>query len=335
MFQPARLTRATPLAVLLLMPTLAVAAPEPISARFDTADEVTLSGTFYGSDLGEKAPCALLLHPLGATSQLPGLTDLARALQEKGFAVLTFDFRGHGGSTTVSPFFWNTPSSRLIKGYMAKKTTISYREFAPSYFPILVNDIVAARRFLDLKNDAKQCNTSNLVMVGAQDAATLGAMWLSNEWRRKPPKNLEGTNPDMPPFGQDVIAGAWLSFYNGFQRTPVNIDKWFSQLRDRTPMVFLYGEEDKAGAAVANAICNNLFKVNVPPRIKWTLGQAIPKTKAVGYDLLVKPLPTADMVVNYFNNVMAERGDRAWVDRETKKANPEMVQMKPFGFNLP
>src|SRR6516225_7258478 len=79
---------------------------EPERIRFDTADYVTIQGTYYPSDKGKRAPCAILLHPIGENSQMEGWDDLAKSLQRKGIAVLTFDFRGHGDSTSVEQNFW-------------------------------------------------------------------------------------------------------------------------------------------------------------------------------------------------------------------------------------
>src|SRR5690348_5048282 len=75
--------------------------------KFYTYDQVELHGTFYMGDLGNKSPCVLLLHALGASSDQEGWADLAKKLQKEHFAVLAFDFRGHGESVAVQPVFWN------------------------------------------------------------------------------------------------------------------------------------------------------------------------------------------------------------------------------------
>ena len=69
--------------------------------RFDTVDQVELHGTFYPSTKGKRASCVLLLHALGKDSQQEGWDKLAKELQSKGYAVLAFDFRGHGKSDRV------------------------------------------------------------------------------------------------------------------------------------------------------------------------------------------------------------------------------------------
>ena len=60
-----------------------------------TADNVTLTGTFY---VAPKAgsPAVAMLHMAGG--QRGDWDTLARQLQAAGFSVLTLDLRGHGGS---------------------------------------------------------------------------------------------------------------------------------------------------------------------------------------------------------------------------------------------
>jgi dienelactone hydrolase len=161
--------------ILLGMPALGLAQNEGEKVSFETVDEVELQGTYYRSDQGTKAPCALLLHDIGGNSRQPGWADLARKLQKEGYAVLLFDFRGHGKSTAVQPAFWKVTANTKIRGASTKKQEIHYKDFPATYMPMLVNDIAAARRFLDLKNDAKECNSRNLVVTGRGHAGRVVA----------------------------------------------------------------------------------------------------------------------------------------------------------------
>src|SRR5262249_21373057 len=68
-------------------------------AKFFTADHVELMGRFYPSFKGKKAPSVICLHKIGSDSSKDGWDKLAESLQKKGYAVLVFDFRGHGDST--------------------------------------------------------------------------------------------------------------------------------------------------------------------------------------------------------------------------------------------
>src|SRR5262245_24952521 len=155
------LPRLLPAALAALALTAAARAQKPPEkVTFETVDEVKIAGKFYPSDLGVKAPCALMLHPLGGSSAHPNWEELARALQRKGYAVLSFDFRGHGDSTAVSQAFWKvTANSNAMPKAAAKKADkITQKDFPPLYLPMLANDITAARHHLDERNDAKECN---------------------------------------------------------------------------------------------------------------------------------------------------------------------------------
>src|SRR5436853_5120355 len=92
-------------------------AAEPERVRFETADFVTIQGTYYPSDKAKRAPCAILLHTIGETSQMEGWDDLAKTLQKKGIAVLTFDFRGHGDSTAVEQSFWGDRANQSLRSF--------------------------------------------------------------------------------------------------------------------------------------------------------------------------------------------------------------------------
>src|SRR5579871_5903348 len=81
---------------------------------FETFDKVELQGDWYPSPKeGKKSPAALLLHKLGPNCDRKQMAPLAEALQAGGYAVLTFDFRGHGASTGVTPEdFWKVTSNQ-------------------------------------------------------------------------------------------------------------------------------------------------------------------------------------------------------------------------------
>src|SRR5260370_37080581 len=86
--------------------------------RFDTYDQVEIHGTYYAGDSGNRSPCALVLHSLGGSSQEEGWVNLTKELQKKHFAVLLFDFRGHGESTSVGTNFWTMdPNNQRLESF--------------------------------------------------------------------------------------------------------------------------------------------------------------------------------------------------------------------------
>src|ERR1019366_3265127 len=76
--------------------------PAPVPAKITTVDGVKLNATFYGS-AKKNSPVVIMVHPIGdgKNSKPPEWKALAEYLQKQDFAVITFDLRGHGDSTTV------------------------------------------------------------------------------------------------------------------------------------------------------------------------------------------------------------------------------------------
>lgn len=73
--------------------------------QLQTQDDMKLSASFYPPRGRREArsPGAILVHDAGGSRA--DLVALASALQKRGFAVLTLDLRGHGGSRTDAVSF--------------------------------------------------------------------------------------------------------------------------------------------------------------------------------------------------------------------------------------
>lgn len=173
--------------VLSASPARAASTADPEEVTIPTPDGVRLAGVFYPSNQGTKAPCVLLLHDLGRAADSKGLHHLAGRPQKDGCAVLRFDFGGHGRSKEVRPEFWADPSNRqLVKGYRASRPPedVAFADFRPAYLPALVRDVAAAKRFLDERNDAGECNSSQTFLVGSGGGAAVGSLWLGWEMGR-------------------------------------------------------------------------------------------------------------------------------------------------------
>src|SRR5687768_10272284 len=164
---------------------------EPEKVRFASCDGVTLRGRYYAGK-GQDSPAVMILHELGEARRGKNIDKLAAAVQKTGYAVLAFDFRGHGDSIEVDPDeFWSNRyiNRSLVRGQV--RGEIDFKDFDPRYYPVLVNDIAAAKAYLDRRNDAQACNSSNLVVIGMERGATLGAIWVNSEFHRYelyPPK---------------------------------------------------------------------------------------------------------------------------------------------------
>jgi len=162
-----------------LLPSVVYADVEVEKQSFETIDKVSIQCDWYPSSKATKAPTVMLLHKIGGNRKQ--MASIAEKLQEAGFAVLSFDFRGHGDSNKVDDkAFWKVQANmrgiRTVAG--ARRDVIDYKNFTPAYYPQLVQDIAAAKFYLEQKNNARECNVNDLVLVGAEDGATLGAVWL-------------------------------------------------------------------------------------------------------------------------------------------------------------
>jgi alpha-beta hydrolase superfamily lysophospholipase len=308
--------------------------------KFDTVDQVELHGTFYPSTKGNKAPTALLLHALGGSSEQEGWADLAKKLQDKGFAVLTFDFRGHGESTAVGQTFWSDPANQKLRSFRPAKLReqISYKDFSTlqSWF-MLLQDITAAKNFLDRKNDSAECNSGNIVMIGAESGAAIGALWIWDSWqRRKIAPTLIGAATRSQYEGQDIACAVWLSITPtisvGGSRFQLNLDSWLrAPVREKVPMYFIYGEQDVRGATYAKHLCDGVLRAERDSKLKLTGKRAIKDTRLAGRELLGKPsLNTEDQIITYALKVVDDRGSNPWSKRDAERMIPFRIPVERY-----
>jgi hypothetical protein len=323
---------------LFLVPAAGQAQKGGEEVQFDTVDKVELHGTFYSAGKA-KAPCVLLLHKYGGNRQQKGWDELAQALS-KDFAVLSFDFRGHGDSTTVDPSaFWVGSNASMIKNANKKPSKISYKDFAAGYLPMLANDVAAAKRYLDRQNDAGACNSSNLVVIGAEEGAAIGALWIHTEWQRnrliKNAFNKWVVDPQGKVAGEDIASAVWLSIPSKFNG--VDVGHWLkgpsNKVRDKVPMAFFYGSQDTKAQAAATALFNELKRAG---RDKMDLTAVRPKnTKLAGVDLLgKKDFKTEEEISNYLEKALQKRGVKAWVQRDADRPLVQ-VPLQEFRLGLP
>jgi hypothetical protein len=297
--------------------------------HFYTADGVKLQGTFYPGK--RNSPTVLCLHALGEDSRKKAWSSLAEALNKDGNAVLTFDLRGHGQSLEIEPAtFWMKPRNvASVKG-APKKDSIEFKDMQKEYYPVLVNDIAAAKAFLDHRNDLGNCNTSSLVLVGAETGATLGALWLNAEWHRfrfDPPNPMLGIPGKISPNaeGKDTIGAVWLSASSKLgSRQGIALGKLLDRAGKEyaTPMVFMYSDADKTGQTIAvNAAKALKGGKSKKDDKKYALTDAVPIKgggKLTGIGLLQKSLQTEEAIAGYIKEVADAKG-KEWEERDFRK----------------
>lgn len=303
-----------------------------------TADGVDLQGYWYAANQ-QNAPVVMLLHALDEGAAKKEWYDLATALQKEGYAVLAFDFRGHGGSTNFAPQqFWSplggpmTPAPALwntqrMTGASKVNPTLDFKKFDPAYYPILVNDIAAAKAWLDLKNDAGGCNSSSLILIGAETGATLGSIWLNSEWNRYQLQQAVGgfgvpRINQKHPYGMDTIAAIWLSISPKLSArdntTKISRILFKAGKSNQTPMVFVCNAADDTDKAIAEGMENklkpkddkgNLFKFTAAVPVK-NAGRNIK-----GRSLLEPGLGTIASITGYLKVVVPQK-QNAWVQQD-------------------
>jgi hypothetical protein len=299
--------------------------PEAKPVSFMTTDGVEIQGTFYAPKPGKRDACVLLLHNIdtkkGGDSHADGWNSLAEALQADGYSVLSFDFRGFGKSKSVTKeMFWKYPhnSQAMPRAASRMVETIDQKDFPPPYYPTLVNDIAAAKAYLDRKNDASEVNTSNLIVIGAGQGATLGAMWMAAECHlQKDKASIQvGLPPDLAePECKDFAGAVWLSISPSLASQNMAVASWVTEVgRDnKVPMAFIYGKDESAGEGHAKRYLKSIRAPKPGPgkteKLELTNEKEIAKTKLTGSQLLQASLDTEKWIVkSYLFAVMEKRG---------------------------
>jgi predicted esterase len=354
------------LAGLLVALVPATVRAEPAKAQkvlIETFDKVQLQGSWYPSG-GEatKSPCVILLHKIGGNREQKGWESLAQQLQEKGFAVLSFDFRGHGDSRTIKPEFWNFRSNTngIKGGGNPKKESIDWKEFSPAYLPMLVNDISAAKLYVEQKNNARECNAADIYIVGAEDGASLGLTWMATEWnRRKRYIGMNGLpvfNPE--PEAKDLAGLVCLSIRpmigtgSAAARLPTN-SLWKETKMRELPLCLFYGQEDKETASFAATIYDKILTAE-RSKLKLTFRFEVQKAKLTGHELLDKRgslwskgkvddtgLTVEELIVRFGDKVKESRAAKAWGERDVGaegkiNLNPLLpVNLQSLGITVP
>ncbi len=303
---------------------------------FDTADGVELQGTLYPSVKGGTSPVVILLHSFGKDPNLGEWKGLAITLAKKGFTVLRFDYRGHGKSTVIGnpKAFWydykvNAKYMPTLanKSPLPKKLDIKDVTAKPGYFPVVVNDIMAARVALDKMNDAGDVNTSSVYLIGSTDAATAGLMYMAVEWSRpqviEQARNWSDIGPlklpnNIDSAGKDIAGAIWLSAERHPSIPAETVKNWVSldsaiELRDKNPMLFLYGGKDtaKTGASSAKFFVNEVLVAKPPKGTKispltFTEYSEVKDSKLVGVNLL-SDSGTEATILKYLETIEKDR----------------------------
>jgi pimeloyl-ACP methyl ester carboxylesterase len=322
---------------------------------FKSFDGVELAGTFYPpAGTTKRDATVLFLHDFdakgGGNSHQDGWDKLAERLQAQGYSVLSFDFRGFGESKTVdkdtfwSPKFKHNATMGIIRQHPKTPETIDYKDFTPAYYKYLVNDIAAAKAFLDRKNDAREVNSGNVILIGAGQGATLGSLWLASECRRCMDK--AGPNPPLglPPMGfndpesQDIVCAIWLTVSPSLagQNIGLAVRGWnqTAAREKKITVAFFHGALDTAGGKLASSWVTAI-NGNAKTKDENAFSKGIADSGATGSKLLSKTTKTDDIIVKGLNDIMTNKRDaRTWVNRNVRASRYWFVIPPKSGFPL-
>lgn len=259
-----------------------------------TSDGLSLNGYFFqGATIDKQRPDAVIMVPAPGSKINEAWISLAQELSKKNFSVLLMDWRGCGlngpdgigaGARVIEDNnkFWKERynGELLMKGQKAaieskglaydkfknsSDTRIRYMDFA------LMNDLQAARFFLDKQNDAGKCNTSRTWIISEKDGAHAALSFIAAEFQRNtkydPKINIFDTSLQFKSAGKDYAGIVALS-YSGTAGTPATttanlvyrnampvaganeyVKDGRNHLTDRLAMVLLFNKKEGASSS--------------------------------------------------------------------------------------
>jgi dienelactone hydrolase len=265
-----------------------------------TEDGVQLSGYYFPSKGGKNSPAVILLHGYGESQKV--YYDLAFDLQDRGYAALTFDFRGHGRSKQWAPGFQAKAGPNVPK--------LDFHELRnPAQFAALLQDIEAAKRFLVRRNNAGELNVAKLAIVGSEMGASLGVLWAFRDWQ------FVSTVGFTSKQGQDVLAVVLLSPQYNFKG--VAIAEQLQFLQKVMPLQVVVGKKDTKAFNDADRIYKSASKAK-PRDATWDAELFEVNTKLQGTKLLDPDLEfeVNQSIVKFLEASLKKRPVN-WMLRET------------------
>jgi hypothetical protein len=286
--------------------------------HFHTVDHMELVGTLYHGWKGKQGMTVLMLHDLGRDRGSPGWKHLAEALQAEGHTVLTFDFRGHGESKKASTPFWKFSVNKYLTSHDAalpaekQPRTLEAKDLPSTYLPWLIEDIAAARSYLDVRHDEPNgpVNTFNLVVIGAGQASALGSLWLGTEGSRYNAEDISGKTVLKPSEKLSVLQVVWLGMTDPLKLDPRGIYSWLegAAAKPVVPITFVYGQDDIDTSSL----------LEYPIRERWGSAIRIPDARRSGQDLLESKGNGAERIKQYLVKTFQNLPPQPWVLRRVK-----------------
>jgi pimeloyl-ACP methyl ester carboxylesterase len=277
--------------------------PEPVElkgADLLTKDGVSLAATYYPSNQGKKAVPVVLLHSFKSDRQEFG--DLGEDLQKLGYAVLSPELRGHGGST-----------AQIVGGATVKidPAKMPSSEFENMY----TQDMEAIRSFLSKENDDGKLNLNALAVVGSEMGASVALHFAgyNNCFLRR-------VEPGLPRMPSPDVKGLVLispSVNNPPSLSIITGLKNYPRLKSELPMLILVGNGDRKALADADRICKLIKPYHPepqPPQPQTFFYGKLP-TKLEGGKLFTAPELNINAIIAKFLKTCVVDQSYPWRER--------------------
>jgi hypothetical protein len=249
-----------------------------------TSDGLSLNAYWYqGTALEKNPPDAVLMFPAPGNKVTDSWIALAKALSEKNFSVLLMDWRGCGmnaadtaGSRVLAEkeTFWRELyNQKLLKSSLKtiEDKGLDYKMLRAKndghwyYTDFMLNDLLAARFYLDRQNDNGKCNSGRIWIVTEKDGGPTGLAFIASEFMRnsiyETKSNVGDTGRQYRSAGKDFVGVTCLSYAGqnstasavyrrSFRNMQGQIDKEATDyLEHRLAMIMVFGKKEGSGAS--------------------------------------------------------------------------------------
>ncbi|MEM6689537.1 MAG: alpha/beta hydrolase [Planctomycetota bacterium] len=140
--------------------------PRPIKLR--TKDRIELNGVYVPSEKEKEAITVVIVHEW--EGQMSPYLELVLGLSRAGYAVVAFDYRGHGGSAKYVD----------ARGQL-KEFDVS-RMGRRDVENIVNVDMETIKKFLKEENNEGNLNLNTLVVLGIGEGSVFASNWALKDW---------------------------------------------------------------------------------------------------------------------------------------------------------
>jgi len=338
------------------------------SASFTTSDGLSLKGYWFpGVGAAAVRPDAVIMVPSPGNKITEPWIWLAKALSEKNFSVLLFDWRGTGlngpgpDGSGVNIFddktrFWAEGyNNALLKSSMslidkkgldytkqlssAGTTRARYRDF------MFMNDLQAARFYIDQQNDDQKTNSNRIWIVSEKEGSHLAMAFIAAEFQRganyEVRNNFFDFNQEFTPAGKDYVGMMSFSYSTGGTAGQA-ASKIFANalpsmgenkavvqakehLRDHMGLVLMYGKNDGAASrGLLNSLgVTTVVEADLKEKNKYPKEFDLKAKKPISGIDMIDPTDSAkvrEYVVFAMEAIRKKQGQRAPTTREAKNS---------------